>query len=182
MTFGVPCEGLLQSARLGEKTFAQEYIRRRAEIDKMNDDKEKHQGLNSGFVDFVTSSDIVLGRGRPYREFPGNQPWHQLIDSHAERYRESNGRVEKTCVTMDVVKHLRESTNVRFILEPAPEEGGWKILDDVATRSKVASALQNKLKSTSSSSSTTTSSEHVAAAKRRRLEDVTCQERTWLLY
>jgi hypothetical protein len=144
MTFGIQCEGLLQRARRGDTTVHQQYIQLRMQIDKRNDENELREGVESGFVPYPSSTDVLIGRGRPYRDFPGNQPWNELIQSHLDRYRSSSSRFEKTCVTMDIVQLIRES-KVRFLLEPTPL--GWKVLDDKRAREKVAAALQNRVKS-----------------------------------
>jgi hypothetical protein len=142
MTFGIPCEDLLQRSKRGDTSLHHAYIRRRLEIDRRND--ENKLALNTAaVVPYATISDVLIGRGRPYRDFPGNLPWNQLISEHVHRYRQSKSRFEKMCVTVDVVKLIRAS-NVRFVLERT--SSGWKVLDDVCVREKAVVAFQNKLK------------------------------------
>jgi hypothetical protein len=146
MTFGIRCEGLIQGARKGNTMLHQEYMQGRREEDRSNDDKYLQECTRSGFVPSPSQSDVLFGRGRPYRDFPGNRPWNQLIDNLLDRHRQCSTRFEKTCVTMDVVKMIRDSS-VRFLLEPTP--GGWKVLDEVAVRAKAAAAFHNRAKTLS---------------------------------
>mmetsp|Transcript_99427 Transcript_99427/g.148889 ORF Transcript_99427/g.148889 Transcript_99427/m.148889 type:complete len:96 (-) Transcript_99427:165-452(-) len=58
-----------------------------------------------------------------------------------ERYKTCDGRFEKTCCFMDVVKTIQES-NGRFI-ERRPS--GWEVVDDTVAREKIANGFRFKL-------------------------------------
>jgi hypothetical protein len=96
-----------------------------------------------GRIDIPLSTDIVLGRGRPYQEFPGNVHLAILIDQHRNIY-QSIDRLNKTALSTEIVK-LVNATGGRFLKKCEDEViGGWiEVSDDVA-RDKVSHGFRTK--------------------------------------
>ena len=144
MTFGIPSSGLL--SRWQESTLKYNEYLKQQEENEMKHGGDQHSSSSSpAFVQYPAPKDVLIGRGRPYRDFAGNDFWNFIIDQNMDNYHfQATSRFEKTCVTMDVIKNIRISPNrVRYILERVPTKG-WKILDDISVREKAAVAFQNR--------------------------------------
>jgi hypothetical protein len=84
--------------------------------------------------------DVLLGRGRPYQEFPGNIHLGRIVDLYRDRYKQTTERLEKTVISMEVVQRIQASGG-RFLQRKA---GGWEIADDIVPREKISQVLRLK--------------------------------------
>ena len=77
---------------------------------------EKERGLviqkaaasTPGFLEFPLSTDVLLGRGRPFQEFPGNRRLAMLVDQHRNQY-QSSDKLGKTAISLDIVRAIKSS-------------------------------------------------------------------------
>jgi hypothetical protein len=153
MTFGIQCKSLIRGGPAleedddedekhnnytnGDATkMHQRYLERRLQIEaKTADDRS-----NTGGLLYPNPNDVLVGRGRPYREYSGNQRWSRLIDALLEKHHRSADRFAKTCITMDVVKTVHERGG-RFLSRTST---GWEVLDDLTAREKTASGFRTR--------------------------------------
>mmetsp|Transcript_24573 Transcript_24573/g.68494 ORF Transcript_24573/g.68494 Transcript_24573/m.68494 type:complete len:362 (-) Transcript_24573:269-1354(-) len=126
-------------------------------------------------IDFPTSLDVVLGKGRPFQDWPGNIELTNLIDTHYRPIYAQKGSDQraKYAVTIDVIRHIH-STGGRFLRRvPASldEASGaqasrmpventaslpslWEVVDDKAARLKISHLLRAKARNSSNSMAT----------------------------
>jgi hypothetical protein len=103
-----------------------------------------------GRIDHPRSADVVLGRGRPFQEFPGNVRLAFLIEQQRQVY-QALDRLNKTALSLEIVK-LVKNTGGRFLKRCEDDIGGWiEVADDVA-RDKVSHGFRTKTKRKSQSS------------------------------
>jgi hypothetical protein len=107
--------------------------------------------------------DILLGRGRFYRENPGNARFNYVIEMHMERY-EKMGKIVKQVLAEELVDRLKE-TGSRFLKKKSnagntSDGEEWEIVTDAVAREKVSHSFRNrrKLRGLSSSVFSSTSS------------------------
>jgi hypothetical protein len=84
--------------------------------------------------------DVLLGRGRPYQEFPGNIHLGRIVDLYRDRYKQTTERLEKTVISMEVVQRIQASGG-RFLQRKAD---GWEVADDIVPREKISQVLRLK--------------------------------------
>ena len=91
----------------------------------------------------IQDKDVLLGRGRPFHNHPGNVVFRNLIHSRIDEFETAN-KARKTEITKEVMEMVKESSG-RF-LKPASDRtkvtplncSEWEHLDDHAARLKVA--------------------------------------------
>jgi hypothetical protein len=105
MTFGIQLNELLAShGKSRHSEIHQQYTRQRLDIERKRNEEEKLESAKTGIVQYPNPNDVLVVRGRSYREFSGNLQWSQLIDSRLESYRDCNDKFAKTCISMDVAR------------------------------------------------------------------------------
>jgi hypothetical protein len=98
---------------------------------------------DTDMIYFPSVDDILLGSGFAYQNFPGNKYFISLVELQEGTYNDaSNGRVEKTAISKQLVKSLQESGS-RFLQRAGKEEDGWVHVDDETARKKVSHAFRN---------------------------------------
>jgi len=110
---------------------------------------EKERGLaiqkaaasTPGFLEFPLSTDVLLGRGRPFQEFPGNRRLAMLVEQHRNQY-QSSDKLGKTAISLDIVRAIK-SGGGRF-LKRSEEAGGWTVVADGVAREKVSHNFRTK--------------------------------------
>ena len=110
MTFGIPKEVLPVDGLGNYRPFVNEhFIAKRQEIEKARSEEV------TGCIDFPTSRDVLLGRGKPYQDFSGNKVLAKFVESRREEYNKVS-RFEKTCISISKAStsgvHGRNSDNV----------------------------------------------------------------------
>jgi hypothetical protein len=144
LTFGILSEGLILAA--GEEDakpeLLQRYLQTRRDIEKRRQETITAEVSMAGITAFATRNDVLLGRGRPYQEFPGNQRLIELVNGEVERYRECKHLFEKTRVLLDVIAIVHGSGG--HFLKRRTE--GWEIAGDEMTMEKVRKTFLTRLR------------------------------------
>ena len=148
LTFGIHCSEILSSGD-GKTDLHDDYIQRRNEIEFEIDQRIKLEEEKTGIVEYPTSNDVLIGRGKPYHEYVGTRKLIQIIDSKmAEYYKydlmkaskaNADDRFWKTCINTDIVAKITEAGG-RF-LQRIPNKG-WKILNQSMAREKTANLFR----------------------------------------
>jgi hypothetical protein len=94
------------------------------------------------YIEFPNKFDILLGRGRPYQEWPGNLRLSTIVDIHRTRY-QNIGRGKKPTVCKEIVEIIKESSKGRF-LKRADNNIGWIEVSDEVARDKVGHGFRTK--------------------------------------
>ena len=161
-TYGIQASGLLQGAKVGKCPVLNQYLERRFAIDhKYRTDSEEKVivGSSDRIIEYPQPNDVLIGRGAPYREFPGTMLWDKLILQNVQSYMKSTN-FEKTCLSMDMVRKIKDSGGRFLLRQPAAQGGtassssssspagiyGWKILNDNTAREKAAIAFRSRSK------------------------------------
>jgi len=85
-----------------------------------------------------TATDIVLGRGRWFQDFPGNTMFREHLEERNLEYNQAN-RAEKVKMTKSIVNELRESGRKFLKLEQNTiGHDVWKEVDDREIYKKVS--------------------------------------------
>jgi hypothetical protein len=92
-------------------------------------------------VEEPTDLDILLGRGRVFREHPGNVRFHHVIELHMERYERSNKNLKQ--VLADEIVERIKATGSRF-LKKNQRGGKWEVASDGVAREKVSHSFRNR--------------------------------------
>ena len=153
LAYGVRLGGLLQQIHRGDKSAFEEYLIRRKQIDDAYNTQKLDEANETGFVLYPNSMDTIIGRGRPFREFIGNQEWNIIVDKHALTYQAVHTKPEKSAIAKQVLADYKASSKTRFLLELSCTDKGepedcWKILDldKPDAKDKASVALQNRVK------------------------------------
>eukprot|EP00339_Tiarina_fusa_P009765 CAMPEP_0117014084 /NCGR_PEP_ID=MMETSP0472-20121206/11499_1 /TAXON_ID=693140 ORGANISM="Tiarina fusus, Strain LIS" /NCGR_SAMPLE_ID=MMETSP0472 /ASSEMBLY_ACC=CAM_ASM_000603 /LENGTH=456 /DNA_ID=CAMNT_0004717569 /DNA_START=74 /DNA_END=1444 /DNA_ORIENTATION=- len=148
MTFGIVCHYLFRSAEGDGKRelFHQQHIQRRREIEREMEQNSRMEEEASGIILHPQPHDVLVGRGRPYQEYTGNQRLSRLVEAQSYRYRNTEDRFEKSCIILESVKMVQNS-NGRFLQKTS---GGWKLATDKVAREKTCSAFRFKAGKTNS--------------------------------
>jgi hypothetical protein len=105
--------------------------------------KEKESQMIHTNVYCPSDNDVLLGRGKPFQEWPGNMQLSNIIDMHRKSYDESD-RAQKTAISRDVVQIIK-GLNGRF-LQLNKATGHWEEFSDAVAREKVGSGFRKKTK------------------------------------
>jgi hypothetical protein len=79
--------------------------------------------------------DVLLGRGRPFQEFPGNMALNDALDNHRQAYKQATSRRGKTNLSQKILQDIQRKGG-RFL----KQQGGdhWVIVTDLVAREKIA--------------------------------------------
>jgi hypothetical protein len=144
LSFGIDCGNALDDEEHGDEgkaNLVQEYLSRRTETECLQKEAREQEETESGIVLFPKPNDVLMGRGRPFRAFSGNQRWGSLIEDNLDRHKNSESKFAKTCLSMDLVKTVQEYGG-RFLQQTG---GGWKVLDDAIARDKTSRAFRPRI-------------------------------------
>ena len=79
-------------------------------------------------------NDILLGRGKPIQDRPGNVRFREMLDKHMDKYDQfENGA--KSSVTTYILHLVKEELGGRFLKEL--EDRGWVEADEATARAKI---------------------------------------------
>jgi hypothetical protein len=141
LTFGILPENTLIDARgevKAEKVL--QHIEKRKEMES--------QMIRTGIY-CPSDNDVLLGRGKPFQEWPGNIHLSTIINRHRKPHDESD-RAQKTAISRDVVQIIK-GLNGRF-LQLDKETEDWEEVSDAVAREKVGAGFRRRTKSSQSSS------------------------------
>ena len=94
-------------------------------------------------TDYATQRDVILGRGKPYQDHPGNLKLANYIEEYRSAYVQAD-RLEKTCISWKIVQHVK-SLNGRF-LKMDEESEYWVQVSDEVAREKVSHGFRTRHK------------------------------------
>ena len=138
MTYGIPAD-CIPITMVGE-------IKRKNHVEwvKM---RKRQENDNSGNPRIVVPahSDILFGRGKPFREHIGNLRLVNLLDEHLARY-EAAKLKEKSGVIAEMVDIIIKKGG-RFLKQ---EKGVWEEVDEKMAREKVSHAFRTRIRIVSS--------------------------------
>jgi hypothetical protein len=138
MTFGIPIASVNLEGPLKAEVYEQHVQERLKKEFEWR--LREEEGRPKDCIAYPRTTDVVLGRGRPYQDYSGNQRLARTIDSYREQYSQANDTFEKTCITMNVVKRIHELKG-RFLQRTSD---GWKEASDDVARAKVSQAFRTK--------------------------------------
>ena len=87
------------------------------------------------FVPF--SQDVLLGKGTPFQNHPGNKRLRQLIADHIKHYDKSQ-RGEKKDIALEIIGDIRQSGGL-FLKQDGSK---WTRVNDNVARLKVTAAFR----------------------------------------
>ena len=91
-------------------------------------------------------NDILLGRGKPIQQRPGNIRFREMIDNHiiGEKHDQdgnTSSKFAKKHPTIYII-HLVKGEGGRFLKKL--EDGGWVEVDEATARAKVSHAFRTR--------------------------------------
>jgi hypothetical protein len=85
-----------------------------------------------------TQTDVLLGRGKPIQNHPGNIRLGLIVQSLLQNYDYSAKRQEKTQLAAETAEKMKEA-GVRFLTKV---NGGWVVASDKLARERVSSTFR----------------------------------------
>lgn len=124
--------------RLNDTDFTKQVERRKA-IEEAN----RQRQAASNIIQFPTRNDVVLGRGRPYQEFPGNKRLRQLVDQYQESY-EASSKFGKTDIVIKVLQIITTLGGKFLKRESRPSDDDQKKAATSPATSSLASSSRRR--------------------------------------
>jgi hypothetical protein len=93
---------------------------------------------------------VLMGRGRPFQQWLGNEELFKLVSMHTDRYMDRVDRVDKTMIPLEIVQRIQINGG-RFIRRT---DEGWETVEDQVAREKVSQALRAEVRQRNSGMST----------------------------
>ncbi|KAL3935758.1 MAG: hypothetical protein SGBAC_008788 [Bacillariaceae sp.] len=90
-----------------------------------------------------SNDDILLGRGKPFQNHPGNQRMLKIVDEHKERYL-SEKRDKKRAIVEEVLDIIQKN-GARF-LKRIDHGEYWREVESTVSFEKVSHALRSKVR------------------------------------
>ena len=86
------------------------------------------------------SQDVLLGKGTPFQDHPGNKRFRELISDHIKQYDKAQ-RAQKKTIAMEIIDTIRQSGGL-FLKQ---DVGGkhWSRVDDDAATLKVTATFRS---------------------------------------
>ncbi|CAJ1959887.1 unnamed protein product [Cylindrotheca closterium] len=107
--------------------------------------KEKYRANKSlplgKSIDLPSTTDVLLGRGRPFNFHPGNRLLHEIVETYYDQYN-SAPREEKTKISEDVVAIVHRYDG-HFLKQDA-DAGVWVEVSNLEARNKVNHSFRRK--------------------------------------
>jgi hypothetical protein len=107
-------------------------------------------GVGCQRIAYPLSSDILIGRGRPFQDFPGNIWLWGVVDEHRIRHQLSN-KHEKTDICKEIVK-LAKVARARFlrrVVDDATDDVWWEQVSGEVAHKKVSHVFRTKYRKNS---------------------------------
>jgi hypothetical protein len=157
MTFGVPVDTFPITSRGELKTGNHHKWIAKRQV------KESHVLLGKIFdrIDFPAVNDVLVGKGKPFQQHPGNIHLRSSVDHHLKEYALSK-KVDKAGLIWKVV-HSVKATSGGFLKKD--RDGWWVEVTEEEAREKVAKIF------TSAKAATKNQQPLPAAPKRQRIHD-----------
>jgi hypothetical protein len=113
------------------------------EQQKEAEHRQRDLSLALARIYFPLTRDVVMGRGRPFQEFPGNVRLRMNIDLDRERY-ESAMHGEKLRMCAEVV-HMMKASGGRFLKQNESKDG-WEEVGEGVALDKVSHTFRSQTK------------------------------------
>lgn len=113
-----------------------EYLTRRRAIEDM-----WRQELSRDTI-FLTEKDVLLGRGKPIQDFPGNIRLASIIDDYIQRYREARKQGGGKSRLCDEVVRTVKGQGGRFLAK-GEGQAEWNEVDDLQARERVSHSFRS---------------------------------------
>ena len=120
-------------------------------------------GTKYGFegIDFPNPNDVLLGRGKPFRDHTGNVRLRHIVEQYREEYDSKEVPGQKAEMAEVVIKIIGNSEPAGRFLKLHPDHGWWIHASRDETIEKIRQSFR-----TARSAATTQTSDGVAAAAR----------------
>jgi hypothetical protein len=125
-----------------------EFIRKRREIEEEQKLAKERQSGATNLVESPRQIDVLLGRGRPYQQYPGNIQLAAFIDHLRAQYKTLD-RLNKTSLTHGIV-HMIKDSGGRFLKRADDGSGRWVEVSNDVAREKVSHGFRTKTRRRSS--------------------------------
>ena len=137
MTFGIKNLPLKEDGSVKIELHEQ-FVREQKEKEQARQRQEDSTAAETGKFAYPSPIDVLLGRGKSYQEFPGNQRMGRIVDSYREAYHHLVDSVDKQSLSTNLVKMIQES-GTRFLQRQSDR---WVIVDDRIARTKIRDVLR----------------------------------------
>ena len=144
LPYGIKIPALLQGAAKGDTSIHQDYLKQRFETDQRLDQQDMEEEARTNIIAMPRLTDVLIGRGQPFRDYVGTKLWDDAISKRLEQYVNAHHRFEKSEIAMSVVDEILK-TGAR-ILHRVETVGGWKALNFNTAKEKAAIAFRTKAK------------------------------------
>jgi hypothetical protein len=154
MTFGIPINAIPLNFRgvLDVATHLHHLQQKR--LLEQQADFEEQMTTPNGTVMYPDNYDVLLGRGRPFQNFPGNANLVELVEDRRQEYEGSN-RLHKTNLTKEIMQVI-QTAGGRFLKRHDDSAGqGWLEVSQEAAREKVSHSCRTKRGSGAGENTTT---------------------------
>jgi hypothetical protein len=160
MTFGISVDWLPVTYEGELKTSNHtKWVARREVKDSNMMCSGRHEG-----IDLPSHNDVLLGRGKPYQDHPGNVRMRYLVDMHLCDYKSSKVLGQKTLLAAKVIASIKQDS-CRFLKRNAA--GWWLEVPEEGAVVKVLKTFKTALPSFSSQDG---GSRFVASDNRKRVK------------
>ena len=85
------------------------------------------------------SMDVLVGKGIPFQNHPGNIKLRELVSDHMKQYNKA-GKLEKRTISMEIVDRIKQSGGL-FLKQECGKQ--WSRVNDDAARLKVAATFRS---------------------------------------
>eukprot|EP00980_Cylindrotheca_fusiformis_P019830 scaffold6966_cov112-Cylindrotheca_fusiformis.AAC.8 len=93
---------------------------------------------NKNNIIIPTPQDVLLGRGRPFQEFPGNMALNDALDANRKAYQQATSRRDKTNLSQKILTEIQKKGG-RFLMQQQQSSGEhWIVVKDLKAREKIA--------------------------------------------
>ena len=136
MTFGIPHDILpLDEDGKLKDGLMEAFVEERRAIDAAR------KSAIGDRIDYPNPEDVLMGRGRPYQEYPGNAFLSTIFNARREEYHQA-GRFEKTVMSYDITKVIHDRGG-RFI-QRDETTGGWFVVAENVAREKISGGFRTR--------------------------------------
>jgi hypothetical protein len=94
-------------------------------------------------IDDPLPNDVLLGRGKPIQQRPGNIRFREMLEKHMDKYGQQSKMGEKNKVSACIV-HMVKEEGGRFLKEL--KDGGWVEVDEATARAKVSHSFRARIR------------------------------------
>eukprot|EP00934_Nitzschia_sp_Nitz4_P001182 Nitzschia sp. Nitz4//scaffold38_size140716//53689//55150//NITZ4_003139-RA/size140716-snap-gene-0.142-mRNA-1//1//CDS//3329550054//1182//frame0 len=118
------------------------YLQRRRQVEAQRRLDEEVMEKSRGIIRYPSRLDVLVGRGKPYQDFPGNNILLAIVAEYSDLYGQSYHCQDKTILSLRIVQKIQQDGG-RFLQRTMD---GWIVVEDAVAREKVAQALRMRVK------------------------------------